>query len=553
MRTGHPPRAKIALRAAALIGLGALLLSLTGCQAVLQAVLGGGGGPSITDAEIAVGVTDINGLARVESAAGVTDFQVTSGATGEKQVGIRLRIAVFGRSRMLMAEDPAGLHLPVAVPLSGDSTVRRLTLPPVTTTGTNLTTAAGDFDLSAYTYIGTLTEEDIRQRLKSGPDEAVLLYLYNPARPLALTGAPLQAYATPFSNVTILKAAAEPEDAQLAFVIVSLDFDAYDSWSNRAIDRYLSGRIGQGADTDLRGDLAFRWSYPVFDIFPAGETLDLGTDDELLMRVNWRSENPDPPPPWRFFVTSDDDHLTVEPEAFALDPTSPPAEVTVRVNRADQAIGTYQATLFIQPFSDAFGMIEQGVTRVVTWEVAAQAPTSTPAPGAESLSIQPQSPRTGDVLQVTAEGFDPDENVLFEFIGVTDTIRDALAAADATGAFHYDLDLARVDSGEYTLRLTGAESGVVAEAQVVVATRIADAVVATDELNLREGPSYDDPVRDVLVRGDELTALTTNWNNTWMKVETATGQQGWVVVDLVDLNVDLADVPFDPVYGIAPP
>jgi hypothetical protein len=551
MRTDHHTRATTGSHAAHLIGLAALLITLTGCQAVLEAVLGGGG-VAPTEADIAVGVTDINGLARVESAAGVNDFQVTSGATGERQVGIRLRVAVFGRSRMLMAEDPAGQHLPVAVPLIGESTVRRLILPPTTTTGTNLTTVSGDFDLSAYTYVGTLTEEDIRQRLKSGPDEAVLLYLYNPARPLALTGAPLQAYATPFANVTILKAAAEPEDAQLALVVVSLEFAAYDGWSNRGIDRYLSGRIGQGADTDLRGDLAFHWSYPVFDIFPAGETLDLGTDDELLMRVNWRSENPDPPPPWRFFVTSDDEHLTVDPEAFALDPDTPPAEVTITINRADQPIGSYKATLFIQPFSDAFGMIEQGVTRVVSWEVAAAVPTATPAPGVEAISVVPESPRTGDRLQVTAAGFDPSENVLFEFIGVTDTIRDALAAADAEGSFQYVLDLARVDAGEYTLRLTGSNSGVVAEVQVVVATRIADAVVATDELNLRRAPTYDAPVEAVLLRGDDLTALTTNWDNTWMKVATTSGQQGWVVVEWLDLNVSLVDVPFDPEYGVAP-
>ncbi len=39
----------------------------------------------------------------------------------------------------------------------------------------------------------TVRHADLRARLGRGPDQAVLLYLYNPVNPLALTGATLDA------------------------------------------------------------------------------------------------------------------------------------------------------------------------------------------------------------------------------------------------------------------------------------------------------------------------------------------------------------------------
>jgi N-acetylmuramoyl-L-alanine amidase len=81
---------------------------------------------------------------------------------------------------------------------------------------------------------------------------------------------------------------------------------------------------------------------------------------------------------------------------------------------------------------------------------------------------------------------------------------------------------------------------------------VSDAVVASDELNLRMGPTYDHPVFEVLVRGDELTVIGTNADDSWIEVQTATGQTGWVVTDLVNLNIDLATVPWNP-NVVAPP
>lgn len=518
-----------------------LTLALTACDMIPLPF--GGRGASL---DIATGVSDANGLARVESSAGVIDFQVTSGLTGERLEGIRVRVAVFGNSRMVIAEDPTHRHLPVAVPLAGEATVRRLVLPPTSDTGYNLTSAAGAFNLRDLTRLeAPLDEAALRDRLRSGPNEAVLLYLYNPARPLALTNAALEVYETPFENVSVLRAPGEPEDAQLALVVASLKNDAYEKWTNRHIDRYLAGRIGQPAGTDLRGDLAFRWSYPVYDVFPAEEPLEAGEDESVVMRVNWRSQNPDPPPPWSFLVSTDSEMLTVQPEAFSLGPDSPPAEVSVAINREGLVEGDYSAKVFIQPYSDAFGMIEQGFEREVTFTVGQAEPTATPGPALEGLSFEPAEPRVGQTLNVTAAGFEAGEPVLLEFIGSEHTIRDSLQLADDEGNFTYAIDLGVVPPGEYTLRVSGTQSGMSGETALTVGEEIPDAVVASGELNLRTGPGYDYPAIDVLVSGDELKVVAVNWDDTWLEVQTSTGNQGWVVTDLVELNISLEDVPWN--------
>lgn len=527
--------------ASTLLAIGLLALALGGCSTI-QSLMGGS---SQSAPDIAAGVSDVNGLARVESAAGVIDFQVSSGATGERMTGARIRLAVFGATRMLFAEDPSGSHLPVAATLAGEATVRRLVMPPMTDSGYNITSAAGDLNLDDFTYLGDLDEAGIRDRLQRGPEGAVLIYLYNPERPLALTGATLEAYDTPFTGVTVLVAGGEPADATLAQLIVSLNHEAFDAWTNRVVDRYLSGRIGQLPDTDLRGDLAFRWSYPVYDLYPAEEELAMGEGESITLQVNWRSQNPDPPPPWSFFVTSEDERVTVEPEAFQLGPDSPPAEVTITVDREGLEAGEYSTEVFVQPYSDAFGMIEQGLARTVTYTVGQAEPTSTPGPEVGGLTISPESPREGQEMTVSASGFDPGELVMFELIGAERTIRDTLPTADEDGNFSYVVDLSTVPPGEYTLRVSGMMSDTVGEMVMTVGESIPDAVVVTNELNVRTGPGYDYPAVDVLVRGDEMTVVAVNWDDSWLEVQTPTGQQGWVVTDLVELNISLDNVPWN--------
>jgi hypothetical protein len=418
-------------------------------------------------------------------------------------------------------------------------------MPPAGGLGVNITTAYGALDTSWLDSIGMLSETDLRARLNRSGDEAVLIYFYNPMRPLALTGASLDAFATPFDNVIVLKARAEASDEPLGLLIVSLDRSAFADWAHINVDRYLAGRIGQAPITDLRTDLAFSWAYPVFDVFPAEENLELQGAVSADLLISWRSRNPDPPSPWSFFVTSDSEAVVITPDNFPLNPQSPPQTVTVTIDRSGLLPGEYTATLFIQPFSDTFGLIRQTVERTITFTVDETPPTPTPGPITE-IVLSPIEPREGDNLSVSAEGFLPGESVLIELVGESRSIRDALPTASETGAFDYTIDLDTVPRGEYTLTLLGSQSFIRAEVSVLILEAIADAVVSRDELNLRFCPSFDCPVVEILARGDELTVIAVNSDDTWLEVTTTTGYQGWVLTNLVDLNIDLSTVPWNP-------
>ncbi|MBN1310586.1 MAG: SH3 domain-containing protein [Anaerolineae bacterium] len=521
--------------------LGGLLLSIT-VIGVLTACWGDG------DTVIDTGVTDISGLVRIESVTGAVDFQVSSGLTGERLPGIRIRVAAQKGRRFVYAEDPTGLHLPVAAPIVGETTVRRLAMPPKSLQGYNIATATGMLNVDVLEPLGVLSEEAVRSRMRNGDDVAVLLYLYNPARPLALTGAALDAYAMPFSSVTVLKAGAEPTDAQLALVVVGLQREAYDAWSNLAVDRYLASRIGQPPDIDLREGLAFRWTYPVFEVYPSDEVIEVGEGDSATLRISWRSGNPDPPPPWSFFVSSDNPAVTAVPEDFSLGPDLPPQEVTIYVDRAELEPGDYSATIIIQPFSDTFGLIEQRIEREVTFSLAQKPPTPTPGPAPETLTISPAEPRIGDMLEISASGFSAGESVVVELIGDEHSLRDALPLADALGSFSYQVDLSTFKTGTYELRLTGSESGISGSETITVQEPLPDAIVASDELNVRYQPFPDSPVIEVLVRGDPLQIISVNGDDSWLEVTTASGEHGWVLTQLLQLNIDLSTVPWNSAY-----
>src|SRR5690606_27064257 len=113
-----------------------LSLGLTACGVIALPF-----GPRQSSADIAAGVSDGSGLARVETSAGVIDFQVTSGLTGERLEGIRVRVAVVGKTRLLHAKDPTRHHLPAAGPVLGEAPVRQLVIPHLPLTYYHLTSA----------------------------------------------------------------------------------------------------------------------------------------------------------------------------------------------------------------------------------------------------------------------------------------------------------------------------------------------------------------------------------------------------------------------------
>ncbi len=493
-------------------------------------------------------VADVNGLARIDSGAGAMDFIISSGLTGERLPGARASLAEVGGIRLLYAEDPSGAHLPLAAPIGGQSTVRRITLPPRSVQGYNIATAAGEINVDALAKIGTLTESDLHSHLDAAGDRAVLIYFYNPSRPLALTGASLDAWATPYPNVIVLKAGGEPPDAKLALVIVGMERTAYASWANLNVDRYLAARVGQPPDLDTQDDLTFAWAFPVFQVDPPQPTIDAGRKDQTALTITWRSSSPDPPPPWKLFIKSDNPAVVPTPGEISISPGDPPQTISLAINRTGLKPGEYSATLYVQPFNETTGLIEQRVTRALTFEVITLPPTPTPGPPVKSLEVKPEQPKTGDTLIVTASGFAPGERVLVEFSGPAHRLSDSLPQADATGQIVYRIDLTGFPSDDYQLTLTGQQSAVTGSAPVTVAARPPDAIVASAELNVRFEPFKDSPVLEVLVKGDAVQVIAVNGDASWLQVVTPSGKRGWVQTKLVTLNIDLKSVPWNPNY-----
>ncbi|NDJ52504.1 MAG: SH3 domain-containing protein, partial [Chloroflexi bacterium] len=245
------------------------------------------------------------------------------------------------------------------------------------------------------------------------------------------------------------------------------------------------------------------------------------------------------------FISSENEAVTFEPQAFELGPDMPPQEVIVRVDRTAFPTGDQSVQLFVQPFSEAFGMIEQTVQRELVFDVELAEPTPTLGPQA-NIVVLPSAPREGDILEITASGFESGETVLVEFVGPERSINDSLPVADAAGDFFYRIDLSTVPRGTYTLRLTGASSTATGQVEVLIAEALADAVVISDELNLRFGPDYNYGVLEVLANGDELTLIARNADESWLEViDNTTGTQGWVVADLVQVNIDITTIPFN--------
>lgn len=70
----------------------------------------------------------------------------------------------------------------------------------------------------------------------------------------------------------------------------------------------------------------------------------------------------------------------------------------------------------------------------------------------------------------------------------------------------------------------------------------ADAIVDTERLNVRQGPSTNYKVIGGVEAGDQLTVTGKNEDETWLQIETDEIDEGWVYGDLVEIYVDLGDV-----------
>ncbi len=93
---------------------------------------------------------------------------------------------------------------------------------------------------------------------------------------------------------------------------------------------------------------------------------------------------------------------------------------------------------------------------------------------------------------------------------------------------------------------TGAASSQTREAQPVAVEEldvIATAQVDNFALNVRQGPGANFKLLDTLAEGDEVSILALNKDELWALVETAAGQKGWVSIEFLAVEGDLAAAP----------
>jgi uncharacterized protein YraI len=65
-------------------------------------------------------------------------------------------------------------------------------------------------------------------------------------------------------------------------------------------------------------------------------------------------------------------------------------------------------------------------------------------------------------------------------------------------------------------------------------------VAARGNINVRSGPSTNDPRIGGLSEGDVVTAVGRNTDDTWLQIELSGGSRGWVSADLVDADGDIS-------------
>jgi uncharacterized protein YgiM (DUF1202 family) len=85
-----------------------------------------------------------------------------------------------------------------------------------------------------------------------------------------------------------------------------------------------------------------------------------------------------------------------------------------------------------------------------------------------------------------------------------------------------------------------------AEGEPVAPFPAAAAVVDTDRLNVRSGPSTDASILTVVERDDSLPVTGRNAGGTWLQVRTPDDKTGWVYAQLVNFDGDIEALPVAP-------
>jgi uncharacterized protein YraI len=81
----------------------------------------------------------------------------------------------------------------------------------------------------------------------------------------------------------------------------------------------------------------------------------------------------------------------------------------------------------------------------------------------------------------------------------------------------------------------------------------ATATVASQRLNVRQGPSVTNPIIVVLSQGQSVSLLARNAQTTWVQVSIANGVQGWVYAPLLQTSFTLSNLPVAQGLSTTPP
>lgn len=73
-------------------------------------------------------------------------------------------------------------------------------------------------------------------------------------------------------------------------------------------------------------------------------------------------------------------------------------------------------------------------------------------------------------------------------------------------------------------------------------TPLVQAMVNTDVLNLREGPSTNFPIKSTVKQGDVLSVVGRNSTSDWLLLELDSSVTGWVFAALVQVSVPISDI-----------
>ncbi len=84
-------------------------------------------------------------------------------------------------------------------------------------------------------------------------------------------------------------------------------------------------------------------------------------------------------------------------------------------------------------------------------------------------------------------------------------------------------------------------------------TPLGDATVINFQLNLRQNPGEGAFILEVLPQNTPLDIVGRYFDNSWIQARAPSGNTGWVLARLVDINIDLTTVPIVNAPFIAPP